>query len=166
MAVSASDVSSQCDSDTSPCNPVRVFMATTPRKRCEHTSASPGGSENIFGSPTDICIAQLEKELAEARRQLDTYHSKRDLDASQSTNASEDTMQSDTSSTPVRTTRKRFIFPIASKKDRDEAYKRLYKAMSKVSNKVHFDKNGKRKTATLYMETWSSMQVMMICATP
>ena len=93
----------------------------------------------------------MEKELAEVRKQLDTYQSRSDLDASQSTNALEDTMQSDTSSTPVRTTRKRFIFPIASKKDRDEAYKRLDKAMSKVSDKIHFDKNSKRKTATLYL---------------
>jgi hypothetical protein len=139
-----SDVSLQCDSDTSPCNPVRVFMATTLRKRCEHTSSRPGGSENIFCSPTDICITQLEKELAEAQRQLDTYQSRSNLNASQSTNASKDTMQSDTSLIPVRTTRKRFIFPIASKKNTDKAYKRLDKAMSKVSDKVHLDQNGKR----------------------
>jgi len=163
-SLDGSDVSSQCDSDISPCNPVRVFMVTTPRKKYESTSVSPEGSEIIFGSPTDSLIERLEKELGECREKLreglkrehalkecDTYDSRSESDASQSTSASEDTMQSDTSSTPVRSTRRRFIFPQASKKDRKEAYKRLADAMSKVPDKVHLDKKGKRKTATLYM---------------
>jgi hypothetical protein len=163
-SLDGSDVSSQCDSDISPCNPARVFMVTTPRKKYESTSVSPEGSENIFGSPTDSLIERLEIELDELREKLreglkrehalgkcDAYDSRSKSDASQSTSASEDTMQSDTSSTPVRSTRRRFIFPQASKKDRKEAYKRLADAMSKVPDKVHLDKKGKRKTATLYM---------------
>ena len=86
-----------------------------------------------------------------ALKECDTYDSRSESDASQSTSASEDTMQSDTSSTPVRSTRRRFIFPQASKKDRKEAYKRLADAMSKVPDTVHLDKKGKRNTATLYM---------------
>jgi len=112
------DVSSQCDSDISPCNYARVCMAANPRKRCEHTSESieeSGESEEILNLQRIQLISQLKEEIAQLLEDSDTYDSKSDLDASQ------DTMQSDTSSIPVRPTRnerKRFVLPKASKKDR------------------------------------------------
>ena len=119
------------DSNASSCDYARVFMAkSTPRKEKTHVSVSLDDSY-IYELPRHSDVS----------------------DGSQIYDTSPDSLESEASPTPVKSTRskKRFIFPKPSEKDKAEAYRRLDEAMLKVPDKVHFDKTGNRKSATLYM---------------
>ena len=56
--------------------------------------------------------------------------------------------------TPFKSTRnqKRFIFPKPSKMDKAEAYERLDEAMLQEPDRVHFNRKGNGKSATLSIE--------------
>lgn len=120
------------DSDASSCYGARVFMAkATPRKTTKDASDSLDDSSNY-----------------ESTRHSDVN------DVSQTNDASPDSVRSDASpilATSARNEKPLFICPKERKKDRDEAYERIRNALDQVPDTVHFDKAGKRKTATLYV---------------
>jgi hypothetical protein len=75
-------------------------------------------------------------------------------DVSQMNDTPPDSMGSDASPMPVTSTRnqkRRFICPKEPEKNRDEAYAKTCNALDQVSDTTHFDEEGKRKTATLYV---------------
>jgi hypothetical protein len=100
----------------------------TPRKKHMDTSISADESE-LFEAPSDIDASPRIKASTESPIPAESKRNPR----------------------PASYVKGRYIVPKAPKKDRDEAQKALAAALDQVPDTIHFDRRGKRTTATLYV---------------
>jgi hypothetical protein len=145
--------------DDSAISYAKAFMATPKRKNPKDTSSSvenseiDGSSESDAGQEADASDESFsESDISglSDTKDSETQESYQDLPARHSRKSTADTKQS--SHGHIRPSRKgRYNVPTESKKDQDNADKRIVDALDQVPSSVHLNLEGQRTTKTLYV---------------
>ncbi len=135
----ASKISLDRSTENPRANYARACLAT-PGKKHMDTSISADESE-LFEAPSDIDASPRIKASTESPISVESEQNPRS----------------------ARYMKGSYIVPKAPKKVRDEAQEALTAALDQVPEPIHFDQRGRRTTATLYVETWSSRHPPRTC---